>query len=184
MKIIALLPNGLSFLRIILAPLFAFLFLRESHDDQLIAVLIFTVAALTDTCDGYLARRLQVTSAYGAFLDPLADKLLVITGLSCLLIRGVVGWWLVAAIVGRDVVVTWLRTHARRRGVVFATSWNAKIKTVAQFVALYCGFFSILWPSSVFNQILDLVMPLVAAVTLYTGMEYVFWWLQQRSHND
>lgn len=172
MKIIAHLPNLLSFLRIVLSPIFALLFLSSCYDDQLLGVVVFTIAALTDTCDGYLARRWRVVTAYGAFLDPLADKLLVITGLACLLWQGVISWWLVAAIVGRDVAVTWLRINAQRRGLVFVTSWNAKIKTVAQFIALYLGFAAVLWPSVAIEQFAAVVMPLVAAVTLYTGVEY------------
>ena len=177
MKIIAHLPNLLSFLRIVLSPIFAVLFLSSSYDDKLLGVVIFTIAALTDTCDGYLARRWRVVTAYGAFLDPLADKLLIITGLLCLLWQGAVAWWLVAAIVGRDLMVTWLRTNAQRRGVVFTTSWHAKIKTVAQFVALYLGFAAALWPSAMLEHGVALVMPFVAVITLYTGLEYglMYW---------
>ncbi len=175
MKIIAYLPNILSFLRIVLSPFFALLFLSSSYDDQLLGVLIFTIAALTDTCDGYLARRWCVVTVYGAFLDPLADKLLIITGLACLWWQEIIPWWLVIAIVGRDVLVTWLRTLAQRQKVTFVTSWNAKIKTVAQFVALYVGFATSLWPCALLDQITVVVMPLVTIITLYTGVEY---WLQ------
>ena len=172
MKIIAHIPNLLSFLRIVLSPVFAVLFVSPAYDDKLLGVIIFTIAALTDTCDGYLARRLHVVSIYGAFLDPLADKLLVVTGLLCLLWQGVIAWWLVAAIVGRDALVTWLRIDAKRRGVVFTTSWHAKIKTAAQFVALYLGFVSVLWPSVLLDHMIVIGMPLVALITMYTGIEY------------
>jgi len=172
MKIIAYLPNFLSFLRIVLSPLFALLFLSSSYDDQLLGVLIFTIAALTDTCDGYLARRWCVVTVYGAFLDPLADKLLIITGLACLWWQGIIPWWLVTTIMARDVLVTWLRKLAQRRRVAFVTSWNAKIKTVAQFVGLYVGFATALWPCALFEQLTAVVMPLVTIITLYTGVEY------------
>ncbi len=180
MNIIALIPNFLSFLRMVLSPVFAVLFLCPGYDDQLLGVVIFTIAALTDTCDGYLARRLRVASAYGAFLDPLADKLLIITAFLCLLWCGVISWWLVAAIVGRDAIVTWIRTDAQRRGVVFTTSWNAKIKTVAQFVALYLGFAAVLWPSLALDHVVAIVMPVIALITLYTGLEYGLIWLRSR----
>ncbi len=174
MKIITLLPNALSFLRIALAPVFAWLFLYVG--DVVSSAAIFTVAALTDTCDGYLARRLGASSAYGAFLDPLADKMLITTGFLCLLLRGVIAWWLVAAILGRDVLVTLLRIDAERRGVALTTTWHAKIKTVAQFCALYLGFAMTLWPTALLAQLLGVVMPLIALVTLYTGFEYVLIW--------
>ena len=177
MKIIAHLPNLLSFLRIVLSPVFAVLFLAPLYDDKLLGVVIFTLAALTDTCDGYLARRLRVETVYGAFLDPLADKLLVVTGLLCLLWQGVIAWWLVVAIVGRDALVTWLLIDAKRRGMVFTTSWHAKIKTVVQFVALYLGFAAVLWPSALFDSVILFTMPVVALITLYTGFEYclIYW---------
>ena len=180
MKFIAYLPNFLSVLRMVLSPVFAMLFLQPSYHEQLLSIVVFTIAALTDTCDGYLARRLGAASAYGAFLDPLADKLLIITGLVCLLLRGIIGWWLVVAIVGRDLLVTLLRMDAQRHGLVFKTSWHAKIKTVAQFIALYLGFAMALWPSAFLGKLLMVVMPLIALVTIYTGVEYLFMWLRLR----
>jgi CDP-diacylglycerol--glycerol-3-phosphate 3-phosphatidyltransferase len=172
MKLIALIPNLLSFLRILLTPVFAWFFMQQSHDQQLTGVIIFTLAALSDTFDGYLARRFHVTSSYGAFLDPLADKFLVLTGFACLYARSIVSWWLIAAIVGRDIAVTWFRVHAACSGKKFTTSWQAKAKTVAQFLALGAGAYAALWPSYQIDMLLHWLMPVVALFTLYTGYGY------------
>jgi CDP-diacylglycerol--glycerol-3-phosphate 3-phosphatidyltransferase len=172
MKFIALIPNSLSFLRIVLTPIFAWFFMQPHHEQQCIGVIIFTIAALSDTFDGYIARRFRVASAYGAFLDPLADKFLIITALCCLYAYGVIAWWLIAALVGRDLVVTWLRVVAAKRGKKFTTSWLAKAKTVAQFVVLVVGFYAVLWPSEQVDYWLAYLMPAVALFALYTGYGY------------
>lgn len=172
MNCITLLPNILSSLRIILSPVFAVLFLHPCYKWQLLGVIVFTLAALTDTCDGYLARRFGAMTRWGAFLDPLADKLLVTAGLGCLWWYGAIAWWFLAAIIARDLFVTVMRMHVVQGGRVFTTSWLAKLKTVVQFGSMYVGFYAVLWPGAAVHGLLQVIMPTVALFTLYTGLDY------------
>lgn len=133
------LPNVLTVARIALIPVFALLYvLAEQH--YWVASLFFGAAAFTDWLDGYLARRLDQTTRFGAFLDPVADKLIVVTALVLLIgnhaslvltIPGVI-------IVGREIVISALRewmAEMNRRGVV-AVSWIARAKTTMQMLAI------------------------------------------------
>ena len=174
---IAYIPNLLSLTRIILTPVFVVLFWQPDAWLQLFAYVLFTLAALTDALDGYLARAYNVTSTWGSFLDPLADKILVTSGLVCLALKQLVPWYLIIIIVLRDGLVTWLKVRAQRRGLKLATTWLAKTKTVAQFVALYLGFaacyLQLQGNLSVTCHVgLDLIMLGVGLFTLYTGWDY------------
>ena len=133
------LPNILTIARIALIPVFALVYWLVDTAYWLAAVL-FALAAFTDWLDGYLARRLGQTTPFGAFLDPVADKLIVVTAL-VLLIGAHASLWLTipgVVIVGREIVVSALRewmAEMNRRGVV-AVSWIAQVKTALQMVAI------------------------------------------------
>ena len=101
------------------------------------ALTVLTIGAVSDFYDGYLARRLGASSHTGAFLDPLADKILVISAFASLWWQGMVAWWVVAVIVVRDLLITLLRIWMRRRGQSLKTLMLAKIKTGVQFASLY-----------------------------------------------
>src|SRR3990172_5358678 len=98
-------PTLISLLRIVLTPVFMVLFMRGDGWALLAAALVFTLAALTGTCDGYLGRRLGAVTTWGAFLDPLADKVLIGGTLGCFWWQGIVAGWVIAVILLRDVVV-------------------------------------------------------------------------------
>ena len=123
------LPNAISMLRILLTPLFAYLFF---HDGVLFiaSIIVFTVAALTDWFDGYFARTLGKATEWGAFLDPLADKVLVWTAFVCCAYRGLLPWAVIGIIIARDTLVTVLRTIAHNRKKDIKTLFVAKCKTV------------------------------------------------------
>lgn len=133
-------PNSLTFLRIGLIPVFVLVFYAPLDWGRQLACLIFVAAALTDLLDGYLARKLRQTSQLGAFLDPVADKLIVCVALVLLVSRGGSLWLAAPAcvIIGRELVISALRewlagTRARAR---LAVSRLGKVKTVSQFLAL------------------------------------------------
>ncbi|MGB1881478.1 MAG: CDP-diacylglycerol--glycerol-3-phosphate 3-phosphatidyltransferase [Gammaproteobacteria bacterium] len=134
------LPNLLTGLRIALIPFFAVCFYLPGGHAPLLAAAVFGLAAGTDWLDGYLARRLEQTSALGAFLDPVADKLMVSTVLVVLLQARPTVWLAlpVAVIIGREIAVSalreWMSEMGARRKV--AVSWLGKVKTVLQMVAL------------------------------------------------
>lgn len=131
--------NGVTFLRAFLVP--PILVLLAISDEvaaaRWAAFAVFVVAALTDTLDGWAARRWQGVTRFGAFADPVADKLLIVGTLVSLAIVGELGWWVVGLIAAREVLVTLLRLYAvQRTGVVVSASVWGKVKTVAQIVAV------------------------------------------------
>ena len=174
MKHKSIIPHIFTSLRIVLTPIFAWMFMHQDHQLQVLSVVVFTLAALTDGCDGYFARRFDVVSWLGGFMDPLADKILVTTALSCLVLRGVIPWWPVVAMVLRDLLVTILRLLAKKQGGSFETMWLAKAKTTAQFMALYVGFGVVIYALPELMQKITVGLMIgVAGVTVYTGLLYV-----------
>lgn len=134
------LPNVLTLLRIVLIPVMAVVFYLPWRWTHLVAAALFTLAALTDWLDGYLARRLGQTSALGAFLDPVADKLMVVVALVLLLQRDPTVWLALpaAVIIGREIAVSALREWMAELGArkKVAVSLIGKYKTAAQMVAI------------------------------------------------
>lgn len=131
------LPNKITMVRIILIPFFVFFMLTDVVSySKYIAAGIFIVASLTDTLDGYLARKYQLVSNFGKFMDPLADKLLVCSALICFVAipDNPMPAWGVIVIVSRDFIISGFRLVASDAGVVIAASWWGKIKTVVQMV--------------------------------------------------
>ncbi len=131
------LPNQLTILRIILTPVFLFLFLSSDPFYIQISLAVFFIAALTDWYDGWLARKYNYISDWGKFWDPLADKILTSTAFLGFVFVGLLPLWMVILIIVRDLVVTLLRVYAESRGYNFVTSYYAKWKTLLQMVFLY-----------------------------------------------
>lgn len=164
-------PNAVTFLRAALVPLVLVLL---AVGDEIVAARwwafgIFVGAALTDTFDGWVARRIQGVSAFGAFADPLADKLLVVGTLASLALFAEIPWWIVLVIAGREAVVTVLRLLVvRRAGVVVpATPWG-KVKTVAQIVAIA----AVILPSVDGGPVM-LLLGLAIVLTVGSGLDYL-----------
>jgi cardiolipin synthase len=137
------LPNLLTWLRIILIPLFVGIFYFEKSwvsapNQNLVATVIFTAAAITDWLDGWLARKLNQTSAFGAFLDPVADKLMVAAALITLVQLGRVDAIIALIIIGREITISALREWMAQIGASksVAVSFLGKIKTVSQMIAI------------------------------------------------
>lgn len=179
-------PNILSSFRLILAPVFLILFIQDQVFWRGLSLVIFVVAAATDFIDGYIARRFNVESDFGVFLDPLADKFLTFAGFVCLpfLDPNQFPWWAVALIVIRDVTITSLRIYANRKGITMETRATAKVKTALQMLFLYIAlFFGLLMLfggeiGKIINTVLasDVFfwgMMIVVAVTMYSGIEYL-----------
>ena len=136
-------PNLLTWLRIVLIPLFVGIFYFEKSwvsvpNQNLVATVLFTAAALTDWLDGWLARKLNQTSAFGAFLDPVADKLMVAAALIILVQLSRVDAIIALSIIGREIAISalreWMANIGQARSV--AVSMLGKIKTVSQMVAI------------------------------------------------
>jgi len=131
------LPNSLTFLRILLTPLFLVLLFSESSFWRQISLMVYIVAALTDWYDGWVARKFGYVSRWGQFFDPLADKILAAAALFAFVYLDLVDAWMVWVIVARDFLITWLRTLAEYRGQPIVTSRSAQAKTFGQFVVIY-----------------------------------------------
>ena len=132
------LPNKLTVLRVILVPFFVF-FLLESYipHHNLIALIIFAIASYTDHLDGKIARRDNLITNFCKFMDPLADKILVISALICFVASGTVSPWFLILITLREFAVTQIRLIASSgKGKVIAANIWGKIKTVSQIVAI------------------------------------------------
>jgi CDP-diacylglycerol---glycerol-3-phosphate 3-phosphatidyltransferase len=124
-------PIQLTVLRIVLVPVFFILFAVLTPPETGWAVVVFVVAAASDWWDGYIARAMKMTTALGAFLDPLADKLLTGAAFIAFAMRGYVPWWMAALIIGRDIYLTLFRMASNEAGPL-KTSYFAKVKTFVQ----------------------------------------------------
>ena len=132
-----ILPNQLTILRIILTPVFLFLFLSEDPLLKQISLAIFIIAAFTDWYDGWLARKFNYITSWGKFWDPLADKILTSSAFIGFVILKIIPLWMVVIVLARDFIVTGLRAYADYKGQSFPTSYYAKWKTLLQMVFLY-----------------------------------------------
>ena len=132
------LPNLLTMGRMAVIPLVIMLIDRGSPKDCWWAALVYSAAALTDLIDGWLARRMHVVSVLGKFLDPLADKLLVMAVLIYMIPMGRIPTWAVTLLLAREISVTGLRSIASSEGVVIAAGDDGKTKTALQMVGILC----------------------------------------------
>ena len=130
-------PNMLTILRVIMIPFFViFLLLDITEYDKYIARAIFIVASLTDTLDGYLARKNNQITNFGKFMDPLADKLLVSAAMICLVELHRIPGWVVIVIISREFIISGFRLVASDNGIVIAASWWGKVKTITQMLMI------------------------------------------------
>ena len=123
------LPNGLTIIRILAIPIVLILLFYPERIFRLITTLFFLLVAVTDTLDGYFARRRGLVTTLGKFLDPLADKLLIVAALIALISARGIPTWMVIVIIGREVSVTGLRGIALSQGIVISASTLGKYKT-------------------------------------------------------
>src|SRR5580693_6713155 len=130
------LPNLLTMGRIVMIPLFLWLLDSETPRQCFWAAIVFTLAAITDILDGYLARKLGIVSVLGKFLDPLADKLIVMASLVWMVPMGRIGAWAVVIVIGREISVTGLRSIAASEGVVISAGQEGKTKTALQMIGI------------------------------------------------
>ncbi len=124
--------------RILIIPLVLWLIGRGTPKDCVVAALVYSGAAITDLLDGYLARRMGVVSVLGKFLDPLADKLLVMASLVWMVPMGRIQEWAVVLLLAREISITGLRSIASSEGVVIAAGGGGKNKTALQMVGILC----------------------------------------------
>ena len=167
------LPNMLSLFRVILVPvILVFLTLRGQlgyvmglNVGDCIAAVVFIIASITDAVDGYIARKRNIVTNLGKFIDPLADKILVIAVLTALVELHRFPAWMVVVIISREFIVSGLRMVAASEGVVIAASKGGKLKTVTQIIGIILLLFNI--PGAM------AVVWLAVILTVWSGIEYI-----------
>ncbi|AOS82956.1 CDP-diacylglycerol--glycerol-3-phosphate 3-phosphatidyltransferase [Chlorobaculum limnaeum] len=179
--------NQLTILRIVLVPVFVILLMQSGAWYKLAGVIVFVVASLTDIYDGYHARKYGQITRLGAFLDPLADKLLITTAFLFYVWEGYLALWMVLLVAARDIMVTGLRVYAEHIDHPVVTSQEAKYKTLAQnlfayFIMLFIllkeqSFFgpkaAALMDEILYSPWLDYVMLAIMLFTVWTGVSYL-----------
>lgn len=167
------LPNKLTMFRVILIPFFVFFLLAPYFPEygKYIALAIFIVASLTDLLDGKIARKYNLVTNFGKFMDPLADKLLVCSALICLVATGKLAAWIVIIIISREFIISGFRLIASDNGIVIAASYWGKFKTTFQMLMIIVLILDI--NHSVF-QILGVVLTYAALIlTVVSLIDYL-----------
>ena len=166
------LPNKLTVMRVILIPFFVAALLYDNGSSQtmrIVANVIFIVASLTDLFDGKIARKYNLVTNFGKFMDPLADKLLVCSALICLIQLGQLPAWVVIIIISREFIISGFRLLAADNGIVIAASYWGKFKTTFQMIAVILMIFNI--PALATVTMIMLVIAVV--LTVISLVDYV-----------
>ena len=180
-------PNKLTLLRVLLVPLFVLLFYWQFPAHYFAAALVFVAAAITDAVDGHLARKNNLVTDFGKFLDPLADKVLVVTALACFLQQQKVSIVVFLLIIAREFMVSALRLVVANKGTVVPASFAGKLKTAFTMIALitamvYWSFrldfnaFGLHLPEMVYTVseiVLAVLFWIAAILTVWSGAEYL-----------
>ncbi|MCQ2436921.1 MAG: CDP-diacylglycerol--glycerol-3-phosphate 3-phosphatidyltransferase [Clostridia bacterium] len=162
------LPNKLSMLRICMIPFFVGFALQADTKFQIIAAVIFALASLTDTLDGQIARRRNLVTDFGKFIDPIADKLLTMSAFVVFVGDGRMASWMCIVIIGRELAISGFRLVAAGAGTVIAAAWSGKLKTVTQMAAILLLLLFPQWLGSTVVLYVALVM------TILSGAEYLW----------
>lgn len=159
-------PNKLTLLRILMIPVFLVILYMDFPYHQYVALVVFILASATDFVDGYLARRDHMVTDFGKFMDPLADKMLVMSAMLWFVEVGRMPAWALLIVVVREFAVSGLRLIAVDNGRVIAAAWSGKIKTFSTMV----GICLMLLPVP---PVVDLIVVAVIVITtVYSGVEY------------
>lgn len=159
--------NKLTILRIIMVPIFVALMMLEY---DIASTVVFVVASLTDMLDGYLARKRNEVTNFGKFADPIADKILVVSALACLMEIGVVPAWSVIIVIAREFIVSGLRMSAASQSVVIAADGLGKLKTITQMFSITMLLLGI---EGVFQTVAFVLFYISVALTFISGVSYI-----------
>ena len=167
------LPNKLTTLRVIMIPFFVFFLLWQNGENRtfrMIALALFIIASLTDLLDGKIARKYNLVTNFGKFMDPLADKLLVCSALICLIELNALPAWMVIVIISREFIISGFRLIASDNGVVIAASYWGKFKTTFQMVSVVLVILDI--PALAFVTTICVWIALV--LTIVSLVDYIY----------
>ncbi len=185
------LPNKITVARMLLIPImiivpylgFNNILFGSVTIGSFITLIIFLIASFTDFLDGYLARKNNLVTTFGKFLDPIADKLLVLSALIMLVEQGIIPGWIPIIIATREFIVSGIRMLAAGDGKVIAASWYGKVKTVSQMVAISLAFLStntfmqftsveMSTGTLILNILMSLAMIVAVLTTILSGVDY------------
>ena len=166
------LPNKLTIIRVCLIPFFVAALLFDHGNNytmRIVANVLFIVASLTDLFDGKIARKYNLVTNFGKFMDPLADKLLVCSALICLIELGQLPAWVVIIIISREFIISGFRLVAADNGVVIAASYWGKFKTTFQMAAVILMIFNI----PALTLVTNIVVVIAVGLTIISLVDYV-----------
>ena len=164
------LASKITIIRVALIPLIVLLMYLPGQVAAIAAIILFIVASLSDFVDGYIARKYNQVSTFGMFLDPLADKFLVISVMLVLVERGIFPGWAAFAVIARELAVTSLRLFAVEKDRVIAAANSGKLKTAFTMPALVIMMLPVLLPT----WLITALWVIILILTLYSGWEYFF----------
>lgn len=166
------LPNKLTIFRVILIPFFVFFLLTDvlGASGDYLALVIFIVASLTDMLDGKIARKYNLVTNFGKFMDPLADKLLVCSAMICLVDLRLLPSWIVIIIIAREFIISGFRLIAADNGIVIAASWWGKAKTISQMIMIILLVADF---GGVFDMIGQVMIYLALVLTVVSLVDYI-----------
>ena len=173
------LPNKITCLRIVLVPVFMAFALMGTGATKFIALLVFVIASLTDSLDGYIARKYHLVTDFGKFVDPLADKLLVTAALLVFLQLQMMPAWAVMIILARDLIVSSLRMVAAAEGRVIQAVFSGKLKTTVHVVGIIIMLMGLgsLEGAITVTKVFDCIRAPLAMVTHTTMLQSVITWI-------
>lgn len=166
------LPNRLTILRTLMIPVFLFFLLTDyaGNCSKWIAVIVFILASLTDFLDGHIARKYNLVTNFGKFMDPLADKMLVCSAMICFIPLGKLTAWYVIIIIAREFIISGFRLVASDNNVVIAASYWGKFKTVSQMFMIILLIADL---GGVFNTIAAILVWVSLALTVISLVDYI-----------
>lgn len=166
------LPNKLTLLRVVLIPVFVVLLLLEGGQNdtlRIAALIVFCIASFTDFLDGQIARRNNLVTNFGKFMDPLADKLLVCSALICMIELGQLPSWYVITVIAREFIISGFRLVAADNGIVIAASWWGKFKTTFQMLTVILLILNI----PALHSVTMIVAGIAFVLTLVSLLDYI-----------
>lgn len=166
------LPNKLTVLRVIMVPFFVFFMLTDvgGAANKWIALVLFIVASLTDMLDGKIARKYNLVTNFGKFMDPLADKLLVCSAMICMIPLGKLQAWFVIVIIAREFIISGFRLVAADNDIVIAASYWGKFKTVSQMFMLILLIADL---GGAFNMVAQVLIWVSLVLTIVSLIDYI-----------
>ena len=166
-------PNKLTIARVIMIPFFVAFLMYDIAGDagKWIALVIFIAASITDTLDGYIARKYHLVTNFGKFMDPLADKLLVCSALICFTATGKLAAWITIIIIAREFIISGFRLVAAYNGIFIAASYWGNFKTVSQMIMIILMIMDI--QNGAFQTLITVFIVIAVALTLISLADYI-----------